>query len=340
MKLDKKCSPIIREYTEKKLNDAGVVFDSALLDKFKNSLRNMAEKNRYKEGDRISNLNRDVIALLGEDLMKNAVDNLKEEGMHVKVATSPEQYFLAMNDYLTAVVMEEMGYPEIPNGMFNGILSTVTEEIIAMKPDPLDSSKTYFDNQRGKNVDQLAGGVMKLVGAVSTDASDYRSLAELYAEYHALTKRQENHGAVWRFFHKKENESRNALLSVMKQTLESRFTDGEVDFSKEPSDVYREGEWRYTNGRINIALNERLKDPARAFGYYNYQKDPSLFEAYEKEQMEKTESKELENKVDGQVNDRESISNQVKTDVEEVTEERSSKLPESLEKKSVTKEML
>ena len=97
---------------------------------------------------------------------------------------------------------------------------------------------------------------------------------------------------------------------------------------KEPSALYREESLRVSQDRVKVNLAMREADPSKAFGYFNYIKDPSLFENYLKSETLIAEHKE-QMLIDQQKKDR-SLSEMLETSLKEevpVVSEASSEPP-------------
>jgi hypothetical protein len=85
-------------------------------------------------------------------------------------------------------------------------------------------------------------------------ASPYR-VAEYAGKYFALKKRQEGHGAVWKFFHKKENEARMNLLAIMAKTLKTVLDEGDELDKLKPDEIAK----IYNESILAVRANETFQ---------------------------------------------------------------------------------
>ena len=77
----------------------------------------------------------------------------------------------------------------------------------------------HYNEQRRKSADTVRKATMENRKRIAEKTASPLRVAQYASEYQALKKRQEGHGAIWRFFHKKENEARTKLLANMKGLL-------------------------------------------------------------------------------------------------------------------------
>ena len=105
-------------------------------------------------------------------------------------------------------------------------------------------------------------------------------MAELFADYKALKDRQNNHGAIWRFFHSKENQERNNLLKQMEDVMKKKLPDNVFEKIETPLDIIKYQKWGDITKGIDIFMTRRDFTPEIDFGYSAYQENPALYEAY------------------------------------------------------------
>ena len=157
----------------------------------------------------------------------------------------PFSAMLAVNDHLYAMAMKTLGSPDIPECFGSEIISHIKrlspiaeQEIKASEYKKTNVEKVY-KNQRGTNAAKLKSKVSKNAKEIKDKKASPIVIAQYAGEYQALKKRQEGHGKVWKFFHKKENEERTKLLETMKKVLEGAFDkDAEVDIDTlSPKDI-------------------------------------------------------------------------------------------------------
>lgn len=320
MKLEQKYAKVALDYTKDKMEKLNVEFEPTTLNRYLENLKKLTAKGVFDKGLSHEDRYFAYIAVSIEELMDDAVDYFEAQPDTVKHTTSVQDYVMAAYDYLTCVTLAETKLTNLPYSPFTagGKPISCASKLIARMPDKMDTSKSYFDNQRGKDAKEISGQITSLVGKVMSNGNDFESVAELYAEYKALSERQKNHTGIWRFFHKNENLQREALLNTMKTALESRLPNKTIDLTKEPSQVYKECEDVVVRRRVTKAVEAREQDLADAFGYREYVDNPELLEAYEANLATQNE-KENEVKVEGVIEDNkpEPIGDQLKEDLEE-----------------------
>lgn len=213
--------------------------DLGFVDAFEEQLRVMARARKYQEGEQIMPgdlvLLKETVQTILTDMKEGMLDqretleqsenqtgklSVKEKGAYDTLLAMTE-----VTDHLYAMAMKTLGCPNIPASFGTDIVDMIgklsSEAELEMKEK--EYKKTDVDRryreQRGKN----AAEVRKAISTNKTFIRDKKEsplrVAQYAADYHALKKRQEGHGAVWRFFHKKENEARTKLLEMMKKDL-------------------------------------------------------------------------------------------------------------------------
>ena len=100
------------------------------------------------------------------------------------------------------------------------------------------NTNTQFDLQRRKSASEVKTLTESYFKRSSFNPLQPLEGAEFTAEYQALKLRQEGHGRIWRFFHRKENESRMQLLADMKAELEKHIDATKINIdTASPADV-------------------------------------------------------------------------------------------------------
>jgi hypothetical protein len=203
----------------------------------------------------------------------------------------PLSALVAVNDYLYAMTMKTLGSPDIPESFGENVQELIKE--LADKAEfeikENEYNKTSIDRCYEKQRRQDAKSVKKATlenkkQILSKTASPLR-VAQYAGEYFALKKRQEGHGNVWKFFHKKENEARMTLLAEMEKILKTVLKDqGELD-KLNPIDIAK----IVNKQNLSIKANETFQS-----GIDNRNKIPSNFfkhspVASERENMERTD---------------------------------------------------
>jgi hypothetical protein len=140
---------------------------------------------------------------------------------------------MAANDYLFTLAMKKLGCPDMPTSfgldVCTNIQNTAKELDETIKQSYYNeeySTKTYFDNQRKKDADDVRFKNKSLISTFKSSLGGTADqLAELVAEYQALKLRQDGHGAIWRFFHRTQNKERVELLEDMKSAITNAVGD-------------------------------------------------------------------------------------------------------------------
>lgn len=199
--------------------------------KYMEVLRKMTEKHKYQEGERISEEDfdtiRDEIQGILESIADKTIEMHQENSKEFEQGISSVDYMVAATDYLFALTMNHLGSPDM-DVLFGADvqqvmgLSALNIQKEFVKYD-MDTQKTY-EKQRGQNAYDLRDSAVGMRIAALNSAENIvqvktKDLAQLIADYQALQKRQEGHGAIWRFFHSTENKERNALLQDMEKAL-------------------------------------------------------------------------------------------------------------------------
>ena len=146
----------------------------------------------------------------------------------VKRNTNVTDYMLTAHDYMMTVITEGLNYAEIKREDFMSFkdeIEAAATKMIDAKPDVLKSPKEFFNAQRRKDASELRGNLTELMESADKMSASPESVGQLYAEYQALVKRQDNHGRIWRRFHKDENKARTQLLQDMKKILARHLPD-------------------------------------------------------------------------------------------------------------------
>ena len=160
--------------------------------------------------------------------------------IHTKKRANYNAYerFVAANDYLFAMTMKTLGCPDMPAYFGNDVtehidsISAQAELQIKQEEYNKNTIERHYHDQRGKDAKKLRPYHLDNRKSIMDKKAAAITVSNYAAEYHALKKRQEGHNAIWRFFHKKENKERNALLANMKKVLESAIgKDIEIDDS-------------------------------------------------------------------------------------------------------------
>lgn len=236
------------------------------IEDFRLLLDEIAKASKYAEGERI--LTNDLlriknnIAIILKTTKKNMVDDQKEKLVGIeRVQYDPFAELVTLNDYLYAMTMKTLGSPYIVESfgkdMLKFIKDTANEAEFEIKKNDYNkfSIDKSYANQRGKNAQNVKKDIAKTHNEIKNNtASPYR-VAEYAGKYFALKKRQEGHGAVWKFFHKKENEARMNLLAIMAKTLKTVLDEGDELDKLKPDDIAK----IYNNSILAVRVNETFQ---------------------------------------------------------------------------------
>lgn len=229
--------------TSKNFSKKGVhnFTDLGFVDAFAEQLNVMARARNYKEGERIMPsdlvLLKETVQTILEDMKEGMLDEretLEQSENHTGKFTlqergnySPLFAMAEVTDHLYAMAMKTLGCPDIPESFGSditdliGALSSKAElEMKEKEYKKTDVEKRYAE-QRKKSADTVRNAVASNRQRIVEKTASPLRVAQYAGEYYALKKRQEGHTAVWRFFHKKENEKRTKLLENMKNVLSS-----------------------------------------------------------------------------------------------------------------------
>ena len=233
-----------------------LLISSELIVEFRQTIDNIAKTTNYTLGEKIipSDLERikgAVVPMLSElssRLAIKAASKLDSQEARTKTQFLPD--LLIANDYFFAYALNTLGNPSIPANFGKDIENKISE--LALKADfdvtsqdfaPVTTDK-YFDAQRKINAKDLKDRFKTLGSPLKLKKATPFEIAKYAAEYQALKRRQAGHGAIWRFFHKSENNERTELLDTMKETLEDILgKNAEIDTKtpKELTESFHEG---------------------------------------------------------------------------------------------------
>ena len=110
---------------------------------------------------------------------------------------------MAATDYLFALSMEKLGYPDISPLFGEDFLKTIHSTAENVAKNTLRSaddtgrysSSTHFDNQRRQDADVVRESNSTILKSVKENPTTF-DIATLAAEYQALKQRQDGHGRV------------------------------------------------------------------------------------------------------------------------------------------------
>lgn len=205
------------------------------LENYQKLLKEIASKSKYQEGEEIlpSDLEKiktsvkGIIESAGNELSNSEVDKEKQ------VNYNSFEKMIALSDFLFATAMKELGCPDIPShfgkDVENALKETAKNVNKQVKREALGdvNRNEHYNRQRYIDAADVRKSNKELLSSCFQKTANPLQIAQLAAEYQALHKRQQGHGAWWRFFHKKENIARQELLKEMKDTIQGLV--GNVD---------------------------------------------------------------------------------------------------------------
>ena len=231
---------------KKKCEVFNVQLDPKMIADYEKALKTMAEKHKYQEGapiseEDLSRINEEARMVLNHMSMVTLTKHRNNpESMKI---SNPIDYTMLAADYLYALAMQHLGSPDTEplfGTNFQSAVAGCAHKIYreTVKFD-INTDRTY-EAQRGKNADELkASGIADRMEAIKNSETTTKEVAQLIADYQALQKRQDDHGAIWRFFHRSENEARTELLKNMETVLKKRLGKDQNLNAINPSDYAR-----------------------------------------------------------------------------------------------------
>jgi hypothetical protein len=222
MVISQKYAAIAVEYTDKKRNAQGVVFNESYLEYYRTKLADLAKKRNIKEGDRLENRDWIEISMDIVHLMHGAAERVARQSRTFRKEVKPRDYILSALNYLIAVTESELGSPDISIDNLKPYFRDWTKAVVKAKPAADISLQETFEEQRGINAIELQEEIIQpLLDDISANKNVSENVGKLYAEYQALVRRQANHGFFWRIFHPAENTARTDLIKELEVTLKS-----------------------------------------------------------------------------------------------------------------------
>ena len=283
MRIEKADFETAKHVIDKSRRDKAIVFHTSHFRDFVSHLETRRNESYQTEGLTVTGADiRFLKKRLGE-LYNNLAERFATQSDEVKRNTNVTDYMLTAHDYMMTVITEGLNYAEIKREDFMSFkdeIEAAATKMIDAKPDVLKSPKEFFNAQRRKDASELRGNLTELMESANKMPASPESVGQLYAEYQALVKRQENHGRIWRRFHKDENKARTQLLQDMKKILARHLPDETLrDLSATPSDIVRTGEKENKEAHIYNGMSIRESNPAEAMGYAQYRDNPEAMNA-------------------------------------------------------------
>ena len=256
------------------------ITDTDLIDDFQRLLNDIARKSQYEEGAQI--LDSDLARIKSSvSTIHNAMKrNMVEKKGTLMGKKGPIQYdpfasLVTVNDHLYAMAMKTLGSPDIPESFGEDMQSLIGNIAgdAEFEIKETDYAKTTIDrnfkNQRRMDAKTVRKANLESRKQILRKEASPHRVAQYAGAYYALKKRQEGHGRVWRFFHKKENAARTALLADMEKTLKTVLGEGEELDKLTPIEIARSHNTRKLAGRASetfrSGLSARVGMPATLF---------------------------------------------------------------------------
>ena len=270
MYLTKEQIKIAQEKTYEKCREYNIPFPTIYLQDFDQTLS--AFENKYKEGTQIE---KEDLALFGEKtagllrFMTGVMREQAQKGERTKMPR-PEEFVMAATDYLYLQCMEKLGCPNIPvafNDNVKKVMTACARELHRNYVKFDFSKEKAFKEQRRIDADKLlAGKVGENLRDINEGRVNLSKIGRLIADYQALTERQKRHTGIWRFFHGKENEARNALIGEMRASLK-KVLGPNVDIDKAiPAEVSRKLAFDRIDNNIEKAIYDRIEKMDLVYG--------------------------------------------------------------------------
>lgn len=270
MYLTKEQIKTARKNNHEKCREYNIPFPTKYLQDFEQTLS--AFENKYKEGTQIE---KEDLALFGEKtagllrFMTGVMREQAQKGERTKMPR-PEEFVMAATDYLYLQCMEKLGCPNIPvafNDNVKKVMTACARELHRNYVKFDFSKEKAFKEQRRIDADKLlAGNVGENLRDINEGRMNLSKIGRLIADYQALTERQKRHTGVWRFFHGKENEARNALIGEMRASLK-KVLGPNVDIDNAiPAEVSRKLAFDRIDNNIEKAISERFEKTELVYG--------------------------------------------------------------------------
>ena len=295
MRIEQKFVDIAVDYSKKEAKRKSVIFNDRDIDEFKKTLKDIAKGSKYTEGQNISQ--NDIVAIsVGMDKVFDGVaQNFAHLDENDKRNVNLKQYSMLAYGYLISLVMKELNCPEIPTHAFLQNASKLAKNIVKEQPTQAVSLDDTYKQQRGINAADMDShcSVDYLIKRVQNGTFSPDELCKLYAEYRALSKRQANHGRIWRFFHSAENEARNNMLKNMENAIKMQIPEDMLTSNASAEEIMQYGKWKKEAEALPIWMSAYEISTAAHFGYDAYKENPELLE---KMNLNANKEPEIENK--------------------------------------------
>ena len=220
-----------------------------------------------------------------------------------KKKTNLSHYSILAYRHLFALAMKELNSPEVNEYAFykpvSELARKMSRETPAAKNVTVEDTHKQQRRMDAKDVIKMRG-VDYYMNHIKQGFQRPDEIGQLYAEYRALSIRQENHTGIWRFFHRGENEARTNLLKEMENTLKMVIPEEILAEKPSAKEIMQYCEWKKTKTYIPQFLN--TSSPAQ-FGYYDHKHNPEMYEAWKRD-FDKKQEKDLNEQLANDVSDK------------------------------------
>ena len=246
-----------------------VVIDLKDKSLFDFTLDTIINEKQYNQGEQIStthlNLLKAVVNQTIKHMENHLIDSANDPNTPTPSIPNIVDYFATATDYLYVKAQEKLGCPNMPLFIFDEKIDKAIENASLNVSHALvkhDISKQdVYKQQRRKDADVVSRNLEKHWTAIQNGENKPEHLGRVIAEYQALQKRQNGHGAIWRFFHGAENEARTNLLRSLSEKIKDALPKPlkGIDLSTvDPSDVARTMTDARIRGELAVAGEQRL----------------------------------------------------------------------------------
>lgn len=285
-----------------------------LLDEYTNLLNGIAAKSQYKEGERIMDRDLTHINRKVEELLTAVNNNLTD-----RISQGREIYadhfsaLLATTDFLFATAQQTLGSPDMPTSfgpeIQNKIKNFAEAAEFAQKQEKYSTvdGDAHFRKQRKMDAEKVKASNKALESSIKLKTASPLDIAKYAAEYKALQKRQNNHTAFWRFFHRDENKARMELLQNMKSVLGNALGEGVDVDTKTPQEIAKAFHHNLMDGKAqkafaDDALGKRLNDFDSKKLQYEATDETRAIDDREKSEIQNELRQALENELKEKTN--------------------------------------
>jgi hypothetical protein len=291
MRLEQKYVDIAIEQTEKVAKEKSVIFNGKDIEEFKRTLKGIAEASKYTEGQEMSQNDLAAVASGMNKVFDGVARNFAQLDENFKSKTNLSHYSVIAYRHLLSLAMKELNCPNVPPYAFYGSVSELARKVSREKPTKnLTVEDTHKDQRRTDAKDVLERrSVGTYIKNIKYGFRNPDEVANLYAEYRALSIRQDNHTAIWRFFHREENEARTNLLNEMESALKMVIPEEVLAEKPSAKEIIQYGDWLKTKTFIPQFLSHNAEFTESEFGYYDYKNNSELYDAWKLEFDKKQE---------------------------------------------------